>query len=324
MEKHTLLPTLDTLHSYYSPSLHPALTIQDGDIVEVQTLDVGWGMAQHDRINKTRRKHPRPQGHESGPALCGPIAIEGLRAGETLAIHIESIETDTWGWSYSGGKGFLNASWNEALRVQDEEVLLLWTLDPAQGTGISEEGHTVPLRPFLGMLGLCPAGDGPHNAWHPTRVGGNTDCRRLIAGTTLHLPVEVDGGLLSLGDGHAYQSDGELGGTAIECPMQRVILRLERSPYPTQGPFAQTPEGWVTLGFGSTLDNAAQQAANGMLDQLCAHLPISRTRAAALASLYVDLHISQVANGVVGVHAFLSNDHKQRLFAPYNHAPPAK
>ncbi|MCB9638143.1 MAG: acetamidase/formamidase family protein [Myxococcales bacterium] len=318
MKTHILQPGPQSLHGYYAPDLTPALTVQLGDRIEVKTLDIAWGMGQHDRINKTRLKYtPRPEGHEQGPALCGPIAIEGISAGETLAVHIESIQTATWGWSWGGGEGYLNKPWNQALGVTEEEVLLLWELDPTTQTGISEEGHRIKMRPFLGMLGLSPGGPGQHNAWHPSRVGGNTDCRRLIEGTTLHLPVEAPLGMLSLGDGHAYQSDGELGGTAIECPMERVVLRVERSTRQVQGPFAETPEGWAALGFGETLEVASHQAINLMLDQLCIDLPISRARALTLASIYVDLHITQVANGVLGVHTFLSNEHKQSLFAPY-------
>ena len=317
---HKIFPEEKSLHGHFDSEREPAITVDLGDTVEIQTLDVAWGMEQHNRETMTRLKFtPRPEGHGDGPAFAGPIAIRDIKAGESLAIHLEEIRPMTWGWSWGGGKGFLNRPWNQAFGVEEEEeILLLWTLDPEKRIASSEDGHQIAMRPFLGCLGLAPAGKGKHTGWHPRRTGGNMDCSALVAGSIVHLPVEVDGGLLSLGDGHAHQADGELGGTAIECRMECVRLRVERSPYRLRSPFAETPDGWVTLGFGKDLDEAAKEATNTMLDLLCHLLPVSRSKIIALASVFVDLRITQVVNQIVGVHAFLSHTARAALFAPYS------
>ena len=85
------------------------------------------------------------------------------------------------------------------------------------------------LAPFLGVMGMPPDEPGVHSTGPPRRCGGNIDCKELVAGTTLYLPISVDGALFSAGDGHAAQGDGEVSGTAIECPVERAELTLELS-----------------------------------------------------------------------------------------------
>jgi hypothetical protein len=130
------------------------------------------------------------------------------------------------------------------------------------------------------MIGLAPDparddGDG----WRPRACGGNMDCRELVAGSVLFLPVEVKGGLLYIGDGHAAQGDGELSGTAIECAMEEVQVRLTvRKGMRITGPRVRTAEGWVTLGFGASLDEAAERATSALLDVMESELRIQRAR----------------------------------------------
>ncbi len=111
-------------------------------------------------------------------------------------------------------------------------------------------------------MGMPPK-PGQHSSILPRRFGGNLDCRELIAGSTLFLPIGVDGGLLSVG---GAQGDGEVAGTAIECPMDRVDLTIGlRDDFPIEGPVALTPAGWIALGLGDTLDGAAFAAMAGMI-----------------------------------------------------------
>ena len=140
-------------------------------------------------------------------------------AGDVLEIAIEAVRPAARGWTYSGA-GMATPRHNTALGIGDTPLRLVrWTLDEARRVATNQFGHTVPVRPFPGMIGLAPDpaqddGDG----WRPRQCGGNMDCRELIAGTTLFLPVMVEGGLLYVGDGHAAQGDGELSGTAIASP----------------------------------------------------------------------------------------------------------
>lgn len=156
---------------------------------------------------------------------------------------------------------------------------------------------------------MPPPEPGRHSTVPPRWHGGNLDCRELVAGSTLYLPVPVEGALLSVGDGHAAQGDGEVSGTAIECPMERVDLTLGLLPElfgrPLTTPVARTPAGWVTMGLGDDLDEAAAEAMDAMLDVLAAVHGLGRSEALALASVVVDLRVTQVANQTFGVHAVL-------------------
>ena len=102
------------------------------------------------------------------------------------------------------------------------------------------------LRPFLGVLGMPPVGRGNHSTIPPRPQGGNIDCKELVAGTTLFLPIPVDGALVSAGDGHGAQGDGEVSGTAIECPLDRAQLTLDvRDDLDLRMPAARTRDAWL-------------------------------------------------------------------------------
>jgi acetamidase/formamidase len=139
--------------------------------------------------------------------------------------------------------------------------------------------------------------------------GGNIDCKELVDRTRLYLPVSVDGALFSAGDGHARQGDGEVSQIAIECPLERGELRLSlRDDLELATPIAWTPEAWLTFGFDEDLDEAAALAIDAMLELMGREHGLDRAEALALASLVVDLRITQMVNGVRGVHARLEHD----------------
>ena len=159
------------------------------------------------------------------------------------------------------------------------------------------------------MIGVAPAEPGEHSTIPPRAgSGGNVDCRSLVAGSTLYLPVQVAGALLTLGDGHAAQGDGEVGGTAIECAMtSTVLVDLVPDP-PLRSVHAETPSGRITFGFDADLNAATAEALDAMLTWLESLHDLDRSTALALASACVDLRITQVANGTWGVHAMLSDE----------------
>jgi acetamidase/formamidase len=165
--------------------------------------------------------------------------------------------------------------------------------------------HDVRSAPVLGVIGMPPPEPGEHSTTPPRRWGGNIDCKELTAGTTLYLPISVDGAWLMAGDGHGAQGDGEVSGTAIECPVERATLTLDVVDRPFRSPVARTAESWIALGFDADLDLAAEQATETMLDLMEHELGVSRKEALALASVMVDLHVTQVVNEVKGVHAIL-------------------
>jgi acetamidase/formamidase len=155
-------------------------------------------------------------------------------------------------------------------------------------------------------MGMPPDEPGEHSTIPPRAAGGgNIDCRELVAGTTLYLPVTVPGALLYLGDGHAAQGDGEVGGTAIECPMTTEAVIDIAANRPLRSIHAETPAGRITFGFDADLNAAMGDALDAMVCWLQALFDLGKGAALALASTCVDLRITQVANQTWGVHAIL-------------------
>jgi acetamidase/formamidase len=304
---HTIEPERATLHGHFSRELPPVLTIAPGATVRFRTLAAGWNLEP--RRSDRYEDHPplfQPRDPEldSGHALCGPVAIQGAAPGMALAVRIDAIRVGSWGTTFIGG---WQSPENDRLRVSREPgKLLLWTLDPDAPTGRDQHGHTLALRPFMGVMGIAPAEPGRHPTPPPRITGGNIDCKELVAGSTLYLPVAVPGALFSTGDGHALQGDGEVATTAIECPMERVDLTFDLRPdLRLTTPRAHTPAGWLTFGFHADLDEAMFIALEAMLDLLGELHGLDRHTALGLASLVVDLRITQIVNGVRGVHAVL-------------------
>jgi acetamidase/formamidase len=184
-----------------------------------------------------------------------------------------------------------------------------WTLDRKAGTARDGHGRELDLRPFLGVLGMPPPEPGVHSTAPPRPCGGNIDCKELVAGTTLYVPIPVDGALFSAGDGHGRQGDGEVSQLAIECPIERAELTLTvRGDLRLSTPAALTLDAWLTLGFDEDLDEAAAIATDAMLELMAREHGLERADALALASLVVDLRVTQLVNGVRGVHAVLPHD----------------
>lgn len=290
-----------TLHGYFSRDFSPVLTIDPGDSVRVRTLDAWWSAGPY--TGGTIAERPRvPQYKDGyGHALIGPIEVTGARPGMVLGLRINAVVPATWG-ACAEPRSELRARYG----IEGSGRVHGWELDPVSMTGRNQHGHTVTLRPFLGVMGMPPAAPGLHSTIPPRWHGGNLDCKELVAGSVLYLPIPVDGALFSVGDGHAAQGDGEVGGTAIECPMERVDLTVElRSDWALDGPVAHTPAGWLTMGVADDLDEATHRALHAMFGLMERLHGVSRADAVMLASVAVDLRITQIVNGVVGVHAVL-------------------
>lgn len=282
----------------------PCLTIDSGDTVRASILDAAWGLEAHHLDGTPRRKFDRLLPRDRGHCLIGPIEVRGAKPGQTLIVEIVAIEPGDFGWNVAGG---WSTPLNDRLDLSGApEFLNIWTLDGSRTTWSNQRGWQIASRPFLGILGMPPPEPGIHSTFPPRVWGGNLDCKELIAGTTLYLPIPVEGALFSFGDGHGAQGDGEVSSTAIECPLRKVELRLSVTGSPMlSSPRAKTPEGWIAFGLGEDLDTAMTHAVDDMLNLMGSEYDIGRSEALSLASLAVDLRVTQVVNGVVGVHAVL-------------------
>lgn len=320
------------LHGVFSRDLNPIAWVDSGDIVELETLDAWWGSEPFTAEYAPRNLVDHDRALE-GHALTGPIGVRGLRGspprnsappvvpplvaihpgattasdrthGDVLEIEFLELTPGTYGFTECGG--FPTNHYRRLACDTGGPRMILWELDPSRTTYTARNvpGLQVKAAPFIGVVGLAPAAPGPHSTTPPRPTGGNLDCSLLTAGSKLLLPVEVDGGLLSVGDGHGAQGDGEISNNGIECPMHRVRLRLtRRTDLSITGPVILRPDCTAILGLGPTLDAAMYDAANRMLDWLVSELRIARVEALGLMSACVDLRITQVVNGTRGVHA---------------------
>lgn len=305
MATHHLAAEQSTAVQVLSRDTPPVLRVEPGDRVVVESLDA-WGghLARQEAPGAaTPYRFPDRRGH----ALTGPIEVAGAAPGDVLAVRFESFVPADWGWTAAGGR---DDAFTRSLGLEGTDpAWLLWELDREAMTGTDQYGHVVRLAPFLGVVGLPPAEPGEHSTTPPRSAGGgNIDCRELTAGATLFLPVTVPGALLHLGDGHAAQGDGEVGGTAIECGMTTTATVDVVRDAPLAGIHAVTPTARITFGFDPDLNRATAEALGAMLTWMQELHGLERKAALALASSVVDLRVTQIANRTWGVHAVLGLD----------------
>lgn len=304
MPRHRLDAALDTVTDVFSRERPPVLTVDPGDTVVVHSLDASGHTAS---VRAAGDQPPVLIPDGRGHCLSGPIAVRGAQPGMALAVSLDSLRPDDWGWTVAAAR---DTPLNRRLGLADAEPFrLLWDLDADKAVGTNQLGMSVDLAPFLGVIGLPPAEPGEHSTIPPrTQGGGNIDCRSLIAGSTLYLPVTVPDALLCVGDGHAAQGDGEVSGTAVECGMTtEMVLDLVTDP-PLPTVHAVTPTSRIAFGFDPDLNVAMGDALDAMLGWMMRLFGLDKTSSLALASSTVDLRITQVANETWGVHAVLPLD----------------
>jgi len=300
----------NAIHTYWDNSLSPCLAIVSGDIVVLDTLEASYGEVVRRAAEAlssdvapdlatliTNSLYPSTSTSLQGHALTGPIYIDGAEPGDTLAIEILDIVPGLWGWS-ACDPGLIDTS-------DTKHVIKFWDLRD-RTTAVFAPGIIIPLEPFCGVMGLAPAECGKHRTGPPRCSGGNMDIRQLTKGSTLYLPIQVPGGLFSVGDAHGAQGDGEVGGTGIEMDAKvtlRFILqkgrRINRPQLVTGGPIApktNTGPYFATVAHSPNLYKASREAVHDMLIHLEEKYNIERAYAFILASVCVDLRISQIVD----------------------------
>jgi acetamidase/formamidase len=284
-------------HLGWDHTFAPAITVAPGETVEFHPLDASGGQITPD---STVTDIARLDFARVNP-VCGPVYVDGAQPGDALEVTLLSFAPSGWGWTANiPGFGLLADQFTEP-------ALHLWRYDAATlAPALFGPAARVPLKPFCGTIGLAPAEAGLHSIVPPRRVGGNLDIRDLCEGTRLYLPVEVPGGLFSVGDTHAAQGDGEVCGTAIESPIalaarfdlvKQANLRFPR--FSTRGPVSRHLDGRgyeVTTGVGPDLMEGARAAVSGMIDLLCVRHRLSAVDAYLLCSVCADLRISEIVD----------------------------
>ena len=284
-------------HLGWDHSIPPAEKVTPGTTLEFQCLDSGSG---HFTPDSTVDDIGTLDFSKVNP-VTGPIHVDGAKPGDALKIEILSFKPSGFGWTANiPGFGLLADQFKDP-------ALTLWNYDATSlEPALFGKHGKVPLKPFAGTIGLAPAQPGLHSVVPPRRVGGNLDIRDLAAGTTLYLPVEVEGALFSIGDTHAAQGDGEVCGTAIESQMDVAVkldlvkdANLAMPRFTTPGPVTRhlDADGYeVTTGIGSDLMEGARAALSGMIDLLCATRGLSPEDAYMLCSVCGDLRISEIVD----------------------------
>lgn len=305
MKQHRLAADVGSVHwGWFDATLDPVLTIESGDRVTVETVSGGVanlpGQGYH-VPPELHRIHAKVERRMPGHILTGPIAVRGAQPGDVLEIRILDIQLrQDWGYTYV--RPLAGALPNDFSAFEQ----MIVRLDRQRNVGILPWGTELPLRPFFGVMGVAPPREwGMISTIQPRAHGGNLDNKQLIAGSTLYLPVHVEGGRLSLGDGHGVQGDGEVCTTAIETALEGTVEIILRKDLALSYPQAETPTHIVTMGMDPDLDDAAQAALRRMIDYVVAHSKLSRQQAFMLMSLAADVHVTQLVNEHKGIHVML-------------------
>jgi acetamidase/formamidase len=284
-----------TVHYAWDNSLAPRLQIDPGDTVIFDTRDA----ADFYYSRASTHADVLARGPFRGHPLTGPVLVRGARPGDVLVVDVlEMRPALDFGWTaIRPGRGLLPEADFPKPHLQ------IW--DVSDGTHArSERGIAVPIEAFPGVLGVALDEPGAHSTMPPRKNGGNMDIKQLTAGSRVMLPVWVEGALVSVGDGHAAQGDGEVCVTAVEMAA-RVTLRfgLERGRALKEPQFrtAGTPAGargpcFATTAHGPDLFASAQQAVRYMIEHLVAERGLSREEAYILSSVCVDLRISEIVD----------------------------
>jgi acetamidase/formamidase len=284
----------DVVHYVWDNSIPPRLDIDSGDTVVFSCRDAGdgfyhWESQPPDVLQRVSKGHP----------LTGPVRVRSAKPGDVLQVEILDLVPGELGFTqFRPGRGLLSDDF-------PDPFLKIWDLRNGE-YGEFKPGIRVPLEPFLGVMGVALDTPGEHVTAPPRKNGGNFDVKQVTAGSTLYLPIWVDGALFSCGDGHAAQGDGEVCITAIETTMTatlRLTLRqdfsLEEPEFQTGGPLSpktNTAPYYATMGIAPDLMEATKKAVRSAISYMVREHGLTREEAYALASVAVDLKVSEVVD----------------------------
>src|SRR6202050_48759 len=307
-QKYTLKATPKTVAwGYYDASAAPVLRIHSGDSVEFETLltnsptgleKAGLPPEQVQQNLRDIYKEVTDKG-PGGHILNGPVYIEEAEPGDTLEVRIQKIDLAIpYAYNAFGiNRGFLP----EDFPYRKMRII---RLDRDRMMAKFAPGIEIPLHPFFGSMGVAPPeAYGRIDSAPPGIHAGNMDNKELVAGTTLYLPVHARGALFEVGDGHAGQGNGEVDITALEPFLTGTFRLIVHKDQHLLWPRAETPTSYISMGFSPDLKTATEMAVRNMIDFLVIEKHLSRDDAYMLTSVAIDVDITQLVDGNVGVHA---------------------
>lgn len=286
-------------HLSWSRDHPPQLTVSSGDVVTFDCKDSSNGQITPTSTAEALNNFEP----ELADPVFGPVYIRDAEPGDALEVHIVKLEPSTWGWSaLVPGFGLLADDF-----ADHGPAIRHWEIPEGAKTFKFNDRITIPVRPFLGTMGIAPAEEGHFGTIPPLETGGNIDCRHITEGSTLLLPVKVPGALFSCGDGHAAQGDGEVCGVAVEVAMKATIrFKVVKQQHHITSPHyccppAPTPAlpdrgSYSTMGIDSDLLRATQKAVRAMIAYLVAVQGLTREDAYLLCSLTVNLKMAEVVD----------------------------
>src|SRR5579863_1419354 len=293
---------------YYSAKAKPVLTAHSGDTVRIQTLSTcgstermqeeGVAAADIPAYNAEIYAQVKDRG-PGGHILTGPVAIAEADPGDVLEVDILKIDLDVPFAcnGFSVGRGFLPNDFPYSRRK-------IIPLDRDRMVAHFAPGVEIPLHPFFGSMGVAPPESaGRYDSAPPGMHAGNMDLKELVAGTTLYVPVHAAGALFEAGDGHAAQGNGEVDITAMETFLTGTFRFVVHKDRHLNWPRAETPSSYISMGFSPDLKEATTLAVRDMINFLVDEKHLSRDEAYMLTSVAVDVDITQLVDGNVGVHA---------------------
>lgn len=304
----TLNAGLDTCHwAYFDASLEPAITIKSGEEITIETVTGGPQVLPGPEFHTPPELldiHAAGVPTMPGHILTGPVAVSGAKPGDVLQVDILDVQLrQDWGYN------FIRPLAGTLPEDFDDTHLTIIPLNAEANVATMPWGLKLPLHPFFGVMGVAPpAGWGRISTIEPRKHGGNLDNKELVAGTTLYLPVNVDGALFSTGDGHGAQGDGEVCVTAIETALTGRFRLTVHKDLDSSYPYAETPTHLITMGMHPDLDVCVQMALRDMIQKVSSRAGITHEEAYMLCSLAGDLRITQTVNGCKGVHMMMEKE----------------
>jgi amidase len=243
--------------------------------------------------------------------LTGPIAVEGVKAGDIVAIHVISVApARDWGVStVSPNFGALSGTRNNPnLQPAQQEAVWIWRVDGDVVTTETKRGALLraPLRPFHGCLGVAPPHGEVRHSVVPDVFGGNLDIADVAAGATVYLRANVEGALVHIGDGHYTQGDGELAGTAVEGAMNtELVFGRAAADDDVEWPRIETDREIGVVGCARPLEDAARIASHGLIQWVANLCGLGIPDAHELVSQTCRLRIGNLVNPLYSVAAFI-------------------